>query len=156
MLYPDKNINFPYVFVADEAYALSINMMKLFARTALIGNERKIFNYRLSRVRMIVECVFGMMVKIYSECLIKLVHPDETKSIDLACCGLYKDNFIRKREGNLAEVYVELLTLTADEEPRIPRARASKAAYRVRETYVIFFSSPKSTGRKNLLIVHSN
>lgn len=49
MLYSDKNINFPDVFVAEEAYALSINMMKPFARTALIGNVRKIFIYRLSR-----------------------------------------------------------------------------------------------------------
>lgn len=63
MLYPDKNINFPYVFVAEEAYALSINMMKPFVRTALIGNERKIFHYRLCRARRIVECVFGMIVK---------------------------------------------------------------------------------------------
>lgn len=137
MVYPDKNINFPYVFVADEAYALSISMMKPFARTALIGNERKIFNYRLSRARRIVECVFGMIVKKYSECSSKLVHRDKTKSIVLACCVLH--NFMR--EGNLAEVYVELLTLTPDEEPPIPRARASKAAYRARETYVKFFTS---------------
>lgn len=72
-----------------------------------------------------------------------LVHPDKTKSIVLACCVLH--NFIRKQEGKLAEIYVELLTLTADEEPPIPKARASKATYTVRDTYVTFFMSPNDT-----------
>lgn len=50
MLYSDnKHAYFSYVIVvAGEVYGLAINVMKPFARSALLGNIHKIFNYRLS------------------------------------------------------------------------------------------------------------
>lgn len=110
MLYPNKNVTFPYVFVADDAYGLAINMMKPFSRSVLLSNGRKVYNYRVSRARRIVECAFGMMVKKFRVLEhAMLVHPDVTKQIVLACCVLH--NFIRKREGKLAEVYDELMQM---------------------------------------------
>lgn len=49
MLYSDnKHAYFSYVIVAGEVYGLAINVMKPFARSALLGNIQKIFNYRFS------------------------------------------------------------------------------------------------------------
>lgn len=49
MLYSDnKHVYFSYVIVAGEVYGLDTNAMKPFARSALLGNIHKIFNYRLS------------------------------------------------------------------------------------------------------------
>ena len=59
-LIPGNNVPFPYVFGADEAFPLKTFIMKPFARRGLIQMER-IFNYRLSRARRIVENAFGIL-----------------------------------------------------------------------------------------------
>lgn len=50
-----------YVFVADDAFPLRVDMIKPFRQADLHSRERKIFNYRLSRARHIVENAFGIL-----------------------------------------------------------------------------------------------
>jgi hypothetical protein len=50
----------PFVFVANEAFALNEHLLKLFSQRELTY-ERKIFNYRLSQARSVVENAFGVM-----------------------------------------------------------------------------------------------
>ena len=52
--------NVPYFLIGDEAFALSPNLMKPYPHRTAVGDE-KIFNYRLSRARRIVENAFGVM-----------------------------------------------------------------------------------------------
>ena len=51
----------PYVFVADDALSLRVDMIKPFRQANLICVDRKIYNYRVSRARRIVENAFGIM-----------------------------------------------------------------------------------------------
>lgn len=53
----------PYVLVANEAFASTPDIMRhhTFPRSKHLNIKRKIFNYRLSRVRLVVESAFGLL-----------------------------------------------------------------------------------------------
>lgn len=50
----------PFVFIGDEAFPLSYNLMRPYPRDQL-DQSKQIFNYRLSRARRIVEATFGVL-----------------------------------------------------------------------------------------------
>jgi hypothetical protein len=50
-----------FVFIADEVFALTENILKPFPHKDLT-QEKQIFNYRLSRARQCVENAFGVLV----------------------------------------------------------------------------------------------
>ncbi|KAM5125941.1 LOW QUALITY PROTEIN: uncharacterized protein ACMZJ9_021255 [Mantella aurantiaca] len=57
---PASDPDFPMVFVADEAFAISNNLMRPYSSRSL-DEKRTNFNYRLSMARRTVECTFGIL-----------------------------------------------------------------------------------------------
>lgn len=57
---PNSNITIPYVVLADDVFPLSYNVMKPYPLKR-ITREEKIFNYRLSRGRRMIESSFGIL-----------------------------------------------------------------------------------------------
>lgn len=84
-----------YVFVGDEAFAMRPELIKPYRRETLT-RERRIFNYRLSRARRVVENTFGILASRF-----RIFHTNINLNVDnvdivvLACCVLH--NFLRRR-----------------------------------------------------------
>lgn len=55
----DTADKFPYTFVGDEAFPLRTFMMRPYPGRALDTECKKVFNYRLSRARRVIENTFG-------------------------------------------------------------------------------------------------
>lgn len=144
----------PYVFVGDEAFALRTDFLKPFNQRELTF-ERKIFNYRLSRARRIVENVFGILAsrfRIFHTAInLNLEHIER---VVMACCVLH--NFLRRKcsqsytppmslddedviDGNVilglrpdAGVFVDL--------QRGPTRNYGEAAKNVRQKFLTYFN----------------
>lgn len=93
---PGISDKFPYVFVADDAFPLSNNLMKPYPYRNL-SKEKRIFNYRLSRARRIIENIFGILASRF-RILLKTINlsPEKTTIIVRACCHLH--NFLRQHK----------------------------------------------------------
>lgn len=98
--FDEKEMKFPFYFVADEAFPLQKYLMRPFPKRTL-NNRKRVYNYRLSRARRSVECSFGMMTNKFQVLLNAIVCKNEKSinSIIRSACILH--NFIRKREGRI-------------------------------------------------------
>lgn len=99
---PGRNKPIPHVIVADDAFALDINLMKPYPGQHDKRSKERIFNYRLSRARRIVENVFGIMSGVF-RVLRKpiLLAPEKTQLITLTCCYLHNFLITQKSSSQL-------------------------------------------------------
>ena len=94
---PSSEVLCPYMFVGDGAYPLRIDLMKPYPFRQLDQNQR-IFNYRLSRTRRVVENAFGILANRFRVfCSTILLHPDTVTKITLASICLH--NFLRQHRS---------------------------------------------------------
>lgn len=92
---PGNETPLPYVILGGEAFALNDNLMKPYSGVYEKGSKERIFNYRLSRARRVVENAFGICSSVF-RVLRKplLLKPDNAQLIVMACVHLH--NFLRK------------------------------------------------------------
>ncbi len=139
----------PYVVVADEAFPLRNNLLKPFPFRNLSAPER-VFNYRLSRARRIVENAFGLLANVFR--IFRkpiLLGAEKTTQIALATCALH--NFLlRNKEAR--SIYMEQGDI--DKEQRCDVASSSfyslsqqgpnfssQSARAIRDEYKMYFIS---------------
>lgn len=89
-------IKIPYVILADKAFSLNEYTMKPFKGEPARGSQERIFNYRLSRGRRVVENAFGILSSVF-RVLRKpmLLEPKTATKIVLTTIHLH--NYLRKK-----------------------------------------------------------
>lgn len=95
----DTNVITPMVVLADDAFPLTYNIMKPYPLKG-ITKEEKIFNYRLSRGRRMVESTFGILASRFRVFLTSInLSPEKVTTIILAACTLH--NLLTERRLHL-------------------------------------------------------
>ena len=85
-----ENFKMPYFLVGDEIFPLKNWLMRPYAGSALTDDRRKLFNYRQSRARRVIENTFGIMVaqwRIFQTPINAI--PEKVEKIVLACVALH-------------------------------------------------------------------
>ncbi|XP_067937223.1 uncharacterized protein [Watersipora subatra] len=128
----------PHVILADEAFPLKSHLMRPYPKRVLT-DERRIFNYRWSQVRRLIENSFGILSSTWRILFRQIdLPPDKPRTIVLACCALH--NMIRSAchppEGTVPPLPREPSNL-ADTIPSVEARpdRPTEAAKMVREQY---------------------
>nr|CAH7719015.1 unnamed protein product [Callosobruchus chinensis]CAH7733013.1 unnamed protein product [Callosobruchus chinensis]CAH7753395.1 unnamed protein product [Callosobruchus chinensis] len=128
----------PFVFLGDEAFPLNNNFMKPYPRSNL-NTQRRIFNYRLSRSRRVVECAFGILSnkwRIFHTSM--TIPPDFAVLVTKTACVLH--NFVRRRDGYRFE---DTLTHYFEDIPfRSPQHRSTNRGRNIRDNFAGYFMTP--------------
>lgn len=94
----NTDMSLPYVFVGNEGFPLTENLIKPYSETDLT-NEEITFNHRLSCVQRIAENAFGVMSSRFKVLLKRIeLRPEKATTIIVACCHL--NNFLRAKNSN--------------------------------------------------------
>lgn len=159
---PGRTKATPYVFLGDDAFPLAENIMKPIGGTHEENSKERIFNYRVSRARRVVENVFGISSSVF-RVLRKpmLLEPSVARQVVLAIIHLH--NFLRQSSsrkiynppGTFEKECPDTGDVTGgiwkqDEPntrgltsfPNIPR-RSSMDAQKVRREFMEYFISPQ-------------
>ncbi|XP_044133682.1 protein ALP1-like [Bufo gargarizans] len=127
----------PFVFVGDEAFGLGEHLMRPYSSRNLCI-KRRVFNYRLTRARRVVECAFGILANkwrvLHSPINLKL---ETAISVVKAACALH--NFVRERDGFNFD---DSLSHSMESQNR-RGVRGTTHAAAIRDHFAAYFMSPQ-------------
>jgi hypothetical protein len=133
----DNGTPMPFVLVGDEAFALSHHVLWPYP-SGNLDVARRIYNYRLTRARRMVECAFGILCNKW-----RILHraidvcPDFCDVIVKTCCILH--NFVRQRDGFQFQDTSYECPL---ESTKAVGTRGTVTGTAVREYFAKYFTSP--------------
>lgn len=136
--------NVPHVMVGDAAFPLKPYLMRPYPGQNLIHRKR-IFNYRLSRARMVVENAFGILAsrwRIFNRRI--NLHPKNVDTLVVAACILHNYLLAPTENVQLLEEASELGRRMAPVR-NMGGNRASREACAIRESFATFFNSPEGS-----------
>lgn len=148
----------PYVFVGDEAFPLSDNIMRPYPRRFVTGKyEHQIFNARLSRARQTVECTFGQLAsrfRIYRRPFETKV--DTVRDVVKTTCVLH--NYLKASANIRNEEMDDIESLPTDQlfPLRSCNARNAQSSFRVREQFTEYFNNWGSVPRQHQTVMLGN
>ena len=100
---PGGAADLPFVFVADDAFPLQKHIIKPFSGYQMRGSMERVFNYRMSRARIVVENTFGILASVFRVLPRPILHqPDKATMVVLACVHLHH---FRRRNASTQSIY---------------------------------------------------
>ncbi|XP_070390818.1 uncharacterized protein [Dermacentor albipictus] len=79
----------PPLILCDQAFPLTVNLIKPFSHRAQLSEEQRLFNYNLSKARRIVENAFGRLKARFRFILKRMeCNIDNARLVIRACCAL--------------------------------------------------------------------
>lgn len=117
-LTPGRDIPFPYVTVADEAFPLKPYLMRPFSRRVKrLTDEERVFNYRLCRARLCIENTFSILASRWRRILHRKMCCS-IENVEKICKALIcLHNFIMSAKDN-AQYYMSEWPHMEDDEGR--------------------------------------
>jgi hypothetical protein len=91
---PGWIIPVPYTLVADDAFPLTRHTMKPYTTDLNKGSPKRVFNYRLSRARSIVENAFGLLASVFRTFKKSIEIKLESTVVDIVLTCVYLHNFL--------------------------------------------------------------
>ncbi|XP_034064075.1 protein ANTAGONIST OF LIKE HETEROCHROMATIN PROTEIN 1-like [Gymnodraco acuticeps] len=135
----------PHVLIGDEAFPLLDNLLRPFPGRQ-ITRERRVFNYRLSRARLVVECAFGILSsqwRMFRRVI--TTSPEVAELCVKATCVLH--NFLRRKTiGRTSRTPIAESTdeapanPTLRDAPRMGSNNATRRSIQLREVFCSYFN----------------
>lgn len=92
---PGRKKPIPFTIVADGAFPLQSHIMKPYTTDLKKGSPKRVFNYRLSRARHIVENAFGLLASVFRIFRKPIEIKVENTVVDIVWACVYLHNFLR-------------------------------------------------------------
>ncbi|KAI8432775.1 hypothetical protein MSG28_013734 [Choristoneura fumiferana] len=157
---PGEEVNLPYVILADAAFPLSHHIMKPYSGDHEQGSPERIFNYRLSRARRIIENTFGILASVF-RVFKKPLTVEVKTAISVILASVVLHNYLR-RNNISRNLYSPQGTFDTEENgnlipgqwrteaqmeglqplPRLPR-RTAVDSQRIRDNFASYFVSER-------------
>ncbi len=109
---PGSNTKAPFVIMGDEAFPQKSTLLKPYSWRSITDEDtmQHVFNYRLLRACMTVECAFGIMTQRFKYLSHKMnCSCDTAEAVVKAVCILH--NYLLKEDNLASEVHQDLYKL---------------------------------------------
>jgi hypothetical protein len=153
---PDDLQDMPFFILGDDAFALRSYLMKPYSRRQM-SREERIYNYRISRGRRVVENAFGILANRF-RCLLRTLEQKTETVRDIVEATVVLHNLLRLRYPGVVVQEVDREDLNHNiiqgawrdqvdwsevDQPNVPRNTATADGKYHRELLKEFFNSPQ-------------